>query len=439
VTSSALFWLGLLGLTLASLAATGSRALLDMSWHELEELCRRRRRRELFDQILDHHDDVALGVECVRILGGAALVAALAGWLVTRSGGTVDWPAAALTIGLGSLLLVVFAVWIPWGVVAIWPAPYIYYTWRLWRAVYLLTLPLLWGMRGAEWLLHRLAGRTEQPSDEEAEEAFEDEIRTMVTEGERDGHLEADAREMIEGVIELGDVDVSDIMTPRSRMDVLPIDMPFEKVVAFVANAGRTRIPVYGKTLDDIVGVLYVKDLLVELVDKAGAPHVPWQQLLRKPWFVPQTQKVDELLQAFLRNRNHLAIVVDEYLATTGLVTIEDALEEIVGEIVDESDHEADEEIVPVDDHTAEIQGTAHLEDINERLGFDLPEPDEFDTIAGFVVNQIGEIPKPGRSLTWNKLRITVLEASRRRVERVRVERVDGNGAANRPGRGEGA
>lgn len=180
----------------------------------------------------------------------------------------------------------------------------------------------------------------------------------------------------------------------------------------------------YEESIDKVIGVLYVKDLLQELA-KDGSQCDSVRQLLRKPWSVPKTMPLDDLLNEFLQTRNHMALVRDEYMSIAGLVTIEDVLEQIVGEIVDESDKEHVGEINRIDDRTVVIHGRAHLAEINEELGLNLPEPQEFDTIAGFVIHQMGRIPKVGESLSWQTLRITVLEATKRKVDRVRVESLD--------------
>ena len=163
---------------------------------------------------------------------------------------------------------------------------------------------------------------------------------SVVTEGLHDGVLEKEEREMIEGVMELGDTDVLSIMTPRSNLDALDISVGWDDMQELVVTAGRTRIPVYEGALDNVIGILYVKDLLKELAISPSKPRKKLRELLRKPWFVPTAKPLDELLQEFLRTRNHLAVVVDEYMSVAGVVTIEDVLEEIVGEIVDESDYD---------------------------------------------------------------------------------------------------
>ena len=229
------------------------------------------------------------------------------------------------------------------------------------------------------------------------EESIEEEIRTIVSEGHREGLLEEEAREMIEGVIELGDVSVSHIMTPRTEIHMIQVDTPWEEVVESVIDSGHTRVPVYGNSRDEIVGILYSKDLLPELAKSADEPSRPLTDLLRKPLFVPETKPVDDLLNFFQKSRTHIAVVLDEFGGVSGLVTIEDVLEEIVGEIDDEYDQKAEEEIRKIDDDVCEALGRAHVDEINAMMGFDLPENEDFDTIGGFVFAEFGRVPAVGR------------------------------------------
>ena len=191
-----------------------------------------------------------------------------------------------------------------------------------------------------------------------------------------------------------------------------------------MTEVGRTRIPVYNGSKDEFLGILYVKDLFTELRDPK-LKRRSLRDVLRPKWNVPKTMPLDELLQQFRNTRNHLALVSDEYNAVTGLVTIEDVLEEIVGEIVDESDKEELAEIRAVNDKEAVVVGRAHLQEINEQLGHDFPENDEFDTIGGFLMHQLGHIPQEGELVHWNDLQIRVIEATRRRAELVRIAVVE--------------
>ncbi len=174
---------------------------------------------------------------------------------------SIATPWTAIVAGAAVTLLAV-EIWIPWAVTRLWAEPFLYYTWSAWLAVSFLLSPLVMVARFFDALLHRLAGRTPEVPDEES---FEEDIRTIVTEGHREGLLEEDAREMIEGVIELGDIEVSQVMTPRTDMVSLPMDFSWQEALEFIIEAGLTRLPVVNKNRDDIVGILVTKDLLPEL------------------------------------------------------------------------------------------------------------------------------------------------------------------------------
>lgn len=420
-----LFWTSLLAFTATAFASLGVRSLRNFSRHDLEEICRRRGKPKRFSQVLRLHETTALGVEMLAIM--LAALSVLSSYLWT----TKNWQFSAADSGSALLLTVVgiglalaiATTWIPWATSRVFAEVFLFYTWPLWKVLGEFATPLLWGAKIVDTVLHRLAGRLPQSVDEET---IEEEIRAIVTEGHREGLLEEEAREMIEGVIELGDADVSQIMTPRTDMHMVQVDMPWEDIVADVIEAGHTRIPVFDTNRDDIVGVLYSKDLLPELATGAPDSRTPVRDLVRKPLFVPETKPLDQLLEMFQQVRTHIALVLDEYGGVSGLVTIEDILEEIVGEIVDEYDEEAVQEIERIDEDTCEALGRAHVDEINTTMKLELPEDGDFDTIGGFVFTELGRVPLPGEALVWqDQVRIQVLEASKRRIDRVRIQRLD--------------
>jgi CBS domain containing-hemolysin-like protein len=420
----AVFWLAIAGLVLTCLAAIGARSLAEFSRHDLEEICRRRNSPDRLGQILRQHDQAGLAAETLQVIATAVLVIAGAFCVQLRwaADGSSRGVLLTLSVAAGALLLLAVEIWVPWAVVRLWAEPFLYYTWPLWRAVGVLLAPLVLGARFVDTVLHRIVGRVHEVPDEES---FEEEIRTIVTEGHREGLLEDDARKMVEGVIELSDVVVSEIMTPRTDMISMPTALSWQEMLQFVVAMRHTRIPVYEKNRDDIIGILYTKDLLPQLTESSDEPAAPWTSLLREPWFVPETKPVDVLLQEFQQTRYHMAVVLDEYGGVSGLVTMEDVLEEIVGEIIDESDKDLVDGIREIDDRTAEALGKVHIDEINERLELALPEDGDFDTIAGFVFHELGHVPKVEETLVWHNVRITVLEATRRRIERVRLEMLD--------------
>ncbi len=425
MSAELLLWFAVAAALVGCLAATAVRALRDFSRHELEELCQRRQQPERFADILRNHERVSLGVEMIATFLFALAVACGTLWcweeLEFRSSPASGWLLTVTIVTFG-LTLSVAVVWLPWSIARIAAARYLVHTWPLWKLLGRVCQPLIWSARVVDTTLQRLAGR---PVPEADHDAIEDEIRTIVNEGHREGLIEEDAREMIEGVIELGDAVVSQVMTPRTEMYMVQVNRPWDDVVNDIIDGGHTRVPAFDKNRDDIVGILYSKDLLPELAKDPDEPRRPIRNLLRKPLFVPETRSVTAVLELFQRSRTHIAIALDEFGGVAGLVTIEDVLEEIVGEIADEYDPEAEEQIVRIDDDTCEAVGRAHVDKINAVMGFDLPESEDFDTIGGFVFAEFGRVPAAGESIVWqDAVRLTVLEATRRRVNRVRLERV---------------
>ncbi|MCS7305367.1 MAG: hemolysin family protein [Thermoguttaceae bacterium] len=416
-----MWWLALGAWILTAFSATAARCLDQFSRSQLQQICQRRQSLDRLAVILRRYDEVRLGMEAWQVLGsGLFLIFVLWVWLTGIGQANFS---VGRAIGIGFTVLVALwaaVIWIPSALAQLVAASLVYFLWPFWQLLARLMLPAIAGARFLNVLLHRLAG---QPEPLPNENAFEQEIRTIVSEGHRVGLLEEDAREMIESVIRLSDVQVSQIMVPRTDMVSIPLSLSWPEMLQQVIASEHTRIPVYDKNRDDIVGILHAKDLLPELAKPANQPRRPWTELLRKPYFVPETKPVDVLLEEFQRTRNHMAVVLDEYGGVAGIVTLEDILEEIVGEIQDEYDREQpEEEPHQVAPGVVEVSARMHIEKLNEQLHLGLPEDADYDTIGGFVFSELGHVPVPGESLCWNHLRITVLAATRRRIERLRIE-----------------
>lgn len=424
MTLDPLLWVALVSAILICFFSIGTRVLRGFSRHDLRELCEKRGELELFGEVLRSHDRVALGLDVLIVLAIATFISSTGAWVWHEEGHALPlaWTTVVGHALLLGLALVLIRVAVPWTTSRLFSSHLLYYCWPLFVSLAAIASPIVGFARLLDTVLHRVFGRTAPQLDEES---LEEEIRTIVTEGHREGLLEGEAREMIEGVIELGDADVAEIMTPRTDMHVVQVDLPWDELLADIIAAGHTRIPVYDSNRDDIIGVLYSKDLLPELAKDPQQPRTPISKLVRKPLFVPETKAVDDLLSMFQQERTHIAIVLDEYGGVAGLVTIEDVLEEIVGEIVDEYDEDVEEVIEQKDDDIFEAAGRAHVDEINAAMSLELPDDGDFDTIGGFVFTEFGRVPAVGESLMWNDLlKITVLEATRRRIDRVRLERV---------------
>lgn len=412
--------LAIIGLALATLAATASVTLNEIGWHDLEEYCKRKNQPELFGRIFDLREQLTLGANILQMIATAIGTVTMTGWLLEgRAISELSRNEFLSITTLIALCLVVTGSWIPWAWSRIGAVGFLFRTWRWWWVVSALATPLLMVGELLSRLFQRASGQDETEEDEE--EAFEDEILSMVSEGQHDGFLESDARDMIEGVMELDDRDVGMVMTPRSRIDAMDISSEPDEVMRRVVESGRTRIPVYDQKLDNVLGILYAKDLLRESM-RHESKRRSLKKLIREPLFVPETKLLDDMLKVFLKGRSHMAIVEDEYGGVAGVVTIEDVLEEIVGEIEDETDNERDEEIVILQPGSAEVAGAVGIHRLNETFGLRLPEDEDFDTLSGFLMQQLNEVPREGRELSFDQANFRVLIADRRHVKKVRLD-----------------
>ncbi|MBX5490452.1 MAG: HlyC/CorC family transporter [Chloroflexi bacterium] len=263
------------------------------------------------------------------------------------------------------------------------------------------------------WPAAWIAGRFWHPLEPAARE------RNWWAEATEEGEpLEKGEERMIHGIVELGNRTVREVMVPRIDMVAVPATATVDEVLQRIRTSGHSRIPVYGTGIDDIVGIIYAKDLLHEMPSMdLQAPVGP---LVRAPLFVPETKRVDELLHEMQEAKVHIAIVVDEYGGTAGLITIEDLLEEIVGEIRDEYDVAEESWIEPVGEHEAVFDGRVSIHDVNTALGLALDDA-EYDTLGGLVYARLGKVPAPGDSVEVDNARVTVLSTLGRRVRKVRV------------------
>jgi len=245
------------------------------------------------------------------------------------------------------------------------------------------------------------------------------ELAEELREAGRRGLIDADALAMIEGVLEVADLQVRDIMVPRSQMVVMNRDDPPETLLPAIVESGHSRFPVIGEDRDQVVGLLLAKDLL-RYFGEGGSAGFDMREVLRPAVFVPESKRVNVLLKEFRVSRNHMAVVVDEYGGVSGLVTIEDVIEEIVGDIADEYDIEEDQTIRREGERQYTVHALARIEDFNEYFGAQFSD-EEFDTIGGLVMHQFGRLPKRGENVSIEGFDFKVLRADRRRIDLLRV------------------
>jgi len=406
-------------LVVASLAAIQARAVRGARRQLIQELCRRRGRPERYEEIVAASEAIAFIAATVVVCAavGATLLA-FGGLVAAGRSPAVEASAVAGWIGLAWLLLVVVPALLarfggPWIVVA---------TWTLWRPIVGLIGPVVHQLGKAAAVLGRGVG---QPHPTVAAEQPHEELKLVVDQAHREGSLAGAARDMIRGVIGLDAVRVAAIMTPRTKMVLIAAATPWEEAIRIAAESGHTRLPVWDRSPDDVVGVLHIRDVLSCLTAGGAAAAAPGiRPLLRPPWFVPESMSVQKLLREFQRGKTHLAVVTDEFGGVSGLVTIEDALEEIVGEIADEHDEAFADGIRMLSADACEVVAAVRIATVNERLGLHLPEEADFDTIGGFVFHQFGRIPEVGEAIEAHDARLELLAATGRRIDLMRIERV---------------
>jgi putative hemolysin len=281
---------------------------------------------------------------------------------------------------------------------------------------YVATYPIVWFLQASSNAFTRLFGIEPAPAGIVAHS--EEEIRMIVAQAEDTGVIEEVEEEMLYKVFDFADKEAHEVMVPRPRVIAISVDLPPEECLAAVIDSPYTRYPAYRGSLDEIVGVLHVRDLFSALNDR-GIADVRVEDLLRSSYVVPETKDLGGLLLDFRRDKQHMAIVVDEYGAMQGIVTLEDLLEEIVGEIEDEFDL-PNESIEQVDEHTIRVHGTFPVDDFNERFKTALPVED-YHTLAGFVFGQLGRAPEEGDEVSYDGLVFRVDEVDGSRIERLMV------------------
>src|SRR5919197_55366 len=284
------------------------------------------------------------------------------------------------------------------------------------RAFFALFWPLIWILQRTTNFVLGLLGL--EPPGGETEVHSEAELKMLLNVSTERGEIERGEQEMLYKVFDFADKEAADVMVPRPEVVALSVDLPPEECLQAVLDSPFTRYPVYRESVDDIVGVLHVRELISAMHDK-GIAAVRVEDILRPPYMVPETKDLAALLAEFRKQNQHMAIVIDEYGAMEGIVTLEDLLEEIVGEIEDEFDL-PDESVERIDENTVRIHGTFPIDDFNEQFGTELPLED-FHTVAGFVFGLLGRAPQEGDSISHDGMRFEVVDVEGSRIDRLAV------------------
>jgi len=397
-------------LVFAAFCVAAEQALAEASRAKLDDMLEAERRAKM-DRLLEKRDELAILAGVCRTVFEIAVV------LMIATSPLFAGLSPYVIFGWAVLIVLVVSELTPRMVVERAPESTLIFILPLFHALSVPLLPVAAGLIA----LARFMRQTNDPAKEEEDEAAED-ILSAVAECEKEGFIAGEQADMIENIIELRDVDVAEIMTPRPDMVSIDIDDPIAKAINVALKSGRSRLPVFRETRDDIVGVLYVRDLIAALAPaKEGERPPSTKDLMRQPYFVPETMLTSNLLRHFQERTTTIAVVVDEYGGTAGLVTIGDIVDMIVGEVRDQHEPQREPEVIVVDDHTLEADARTPIRRLNEDFGVDIPESDEYDTVAGYLCATLGRVPQDGDHHACNGTEVHVLKANERRVKRVRI------------------
>jgi CBS domain containing-hemolysin-like protein len=408
--------LGLPVLALHLVSVTLTKALRTYSRSRLEEVTARRGHPGRADAIAHQDERTERAAETLAVVTGlllAALLGATAGLVAPRQAVEAVVAIALVVGGVGYVLAgVVGRVLAETVLDRFWPAT------GLLRAV---TAPLTVGLRAVEAVAYHLADRGDaapRPASVEVE---------IPADGEDPETVEAEipdsTRELLQKAIELTRRDVSELMTPGSSIVLLPSSISAREAARVFRETGKSRIPLYGENRDDIVGILYAKDLFPPMTDDdEHSPVIP-RKLVRPPYRVPETMNAYKLLDEFRSKRTQIAIVVDEYGGVAGLITLEDLLEELVGAIDDEHDVPTPSDpVIALGDERYVVDAALSVEDLNERLSLHLPTDGDFLTVGGFAFHALGRFPEPGASFRHDGVEFTIVEVADHSIRRVRLD-----------------
>jgi len=269
----------------------------------------------------------------------------------------------------------------------------------------------------AIWALDLVTGRFVKPIKNQ--KLTEEDLKVAVDLVEESGALKKSEADLIDNVFEFDDINVSEIMTPRTDILALEVNTDLNKKISSIMKAGYTRIPIYENDLNHVVGILNVKDLIPVL---CKSKELSIKKIMYKPFFVPENKKINSMLKQFRKRKEHMAIVVDEHGLVTGLITLENVLEEIVGEIKDETD-KANPHVVKLNKNTWNVLGKSDIEEVNEKIKSRFKEAEDYDTISGLILDRLGRIPKEGESLVIGKFSIDIIDVEENRIVKVRIKK----------------
>jgi len=410
-----------------SLNALALRTFSRLQLHEaFKRICKKERARDIAEKLIDDAEKLILTCSLYRIVFNVCILllllcifsgraAAEEEAVIVLTASDCIWALVAAAAIFTAISLAIPHAWAKYAGEEI-----LRRTHRILTFFAMIASPILHILRLHDGLVRRLAGVPETTLEERQDEKQE-EFLSDLEEHRMEGAVDEEEQEMIENVLELSETTADEIMTPRTDIVALEAEADLQKVLDTIAAAGHTRVPVYEKNIDNIIGLVYAKDLLGEIGKDAA--NFKLRDRIRDAYFVPETKLLRILLHEFQNQKLHIAVVLDEYGGTAGIVTLEDILEELVGEITDEYEEIPPEPIRQIDADTIDVDARTYIDDLNDQFELNLPEDEDYDTIGGFVFSRLGYIPKNDETFDHESLKFTITAAEARRINRIKIQK----------------
>ena len=386
-------------------------ALRSFSRLKLQDAFRAARRENVMDDFLEHAEGLTLTCGFFRIILNTGIIFIL---FFLLQGKQYILSFIVTIVFVETCTLMIPHAWAKHAGEYILPRTY-----RLLKLCMTVIKPVLIAFSLHDRFVKRLSGVPET-NPEQAQEDRQEEILSFVEQGRIEGIVDKEELEMIENVLELDETVAEEIMTPRTDLIAIGVNDDLQTILETICDKGHSRIPIYEENIDNIIGLIYAKDLLTEIGKDPATFKL--KDKIREAYFVPESKPLRDLLHEFQDQKLHIAIVLDEYGGTAGIVTIEDILEELVGEITDEYEKTPSESYKKIDDTTFEVDARMYIDDVNHELDIELPEEEDYDTIGGFVFSHLGYIPKVGEHFDFGDLTITITAAGPRVVKKLRIK-----------------
>lgn len=418
-----LFWVVLLICLLAGVAlffSVNAVALRIFSLSKLQDAFKAATRKQLIESVVQNTEKLILACSLFRLIANCCILLLLFSIFAGLHEGGPQIRDYLLTFIIAAVIFSIFSLAIPHAWAKYAGEKILSRTYKLLMVSATIAWPVLYVFGLYDGLVRRLAGVAQTTLQEQQEEKQE-EFLTDLEQHRMEGVVDKEEQEMIESVLELDETSADEIMTPRTDIAAVEVNSDLQTVLDTITNAGHTRVPVYEENIDKILGLIYAKDLLTEIGKDPS--DFKLRNKMRDAYFVPETKRLRTLLHEFQSRKLHIAVVLDEYGGTAGVVTLEDIIEELVGEITDEYEETPPEPVKEIDQNTFEADARTYVDDLNDQFDLNLPEDEDYDTIGGFVFSYLGYIPKTGESFDYKKLKFTIASAEARRIKRIKITR----------------